>query len=182
MKKDVENKCSTCTACMCSGMNIKYQLPSTEKNGLPALTEPGQQIQIDLSGKLHNKHVTGKPYILIGIDRYSKWPVVRKCTSTEAKVVIKFLESFINFYDVPEKIKSDRGNAFISRDYEMFCRNRNFKIKYSPPRLHTGTGAVERAIQTLTKLIIVNLDDKIGLTENKNRALRVMRFTIHTGL
>ena len=32
MKEDIENKCSTCTAYMSSGGNIKYQLPSTEKN------------------------------------------------------------------------------------------------------------------------------------------------------
>ena len=69
MKKDIENKYSTCTACMNSGKNLKYQLLSTGKIKIPALTEPGQEIQFDSSGKLHHKHVTGEPYILIGIDR-----------------------------------------------------------------------------------------------------------------
>ena len=35
----------------------------------------------------------------------------------------------------------------------MFCKNRNIEIENSPPRLHTGTEAVERAIQTLKNLI-----------------------------
>ena len=48
--------------------------------------------------------------------------------------------------------------------------------------MHTGTGAVERAIQTLKNLIIANLEDKTCLTECVNKALNVMRFTIHTGL
>ena len=48
--------------------------------------------------------------------------------------------------------------------------------------MHTGTGAVERAIQTLKNLIIANLEDNTCLTECVNRALNVMRFTIHTGL
>ena len=48
--------------------------------------------------------------------------------------------------------------------------------------MHTGTGAVERAIQTLKNSIIANLEDNICLTECVNRALNVMRFTIHTGL
>ena len=47
--------------------------------------------------------------------------------------------------------------------------------------MHTGNGAVERAIQTLKSLIIANLEDGIGITESVNRALRVLRFTIHTG-
>ena len=48
--------------------------------------------------------------------------------------------------------------------------------------MHTGTGAVERAIQTLKNLFIANLEDNTCLTECVNRALNVMWFTIHTGL
>ena len=139
-------------------------------------------MQIDLSGKLHNKHVTGEPYILIGLDQYIKFPVVQICRSTETKEVMKFLGSFINFYSVPEKIKSDNGNAFIPKEYKMFCKNRNIEIKYSPPRLHTGTRAVECAIQTLKNLITANLEDKVGLTESVNRTLKIVSFTIHNGL
>ena len=64
----------------------------------------------------------------------------------------------------------------------MFRKNRNIEIEYCTPRVHTGNGVVERAIQTLKILIIANLEDGISLTESVNRALHVMRFTIHTGL
>ena len=90
MRKDIENKCSTCNASMSSGENLRYQLPSTEKIKLLVLAEHGQEIQFDFSGNLYNKHVTGKLSILIGIDRYSKWPVVRICKLTETKEVKKF--------------------------------------------------------------------------------------------
>ena len=53
---------------MRSGKSLNYQLPMTEKISLPVLTEPAQEIKITFSGKLHNKHVTGEPYILIGVD------------------------------------------------------------------------------------------------------------------
>ena len=48
--------------------------------------------------------------------------------------------------------------------------------------MHTGNGVVERAIQTIKNLIIANMEDGLCLTESVNRALLVMRFTIHTGL
>ena len=48
--------------------------------------------------------------------------------------------------------------------------------------MDTGNGVVERSIQTLKSLIIANLGDGQNLTESVNRASRVMRFTIHTGL
>ena len=51
-------------------------------------------------------------------------------------------------------------------------------MRYCTPRIHTGTGAVERAIQTMKNLILANLEDNLCLTECVNRALKVM----HTGL
>ena len=48
--------------------------------------------------------------------------------------------------------------------------------------MHTGNGVVERAIQTNKNVILANMEDGFCLTKSVNRALRVMRFTIHTGL
>ena len=79
-------------------------------------------------------------------------------------------------------MKSDKGGAFISKDYIEFCNSKNIEIEYCTPGIHTGTGAVERAIQTMKELIVANLEDNLCLTKCVNRALKVMRFTIHTGL
>ena len=152
MKKNIENKCSTCTSCKSSGKNLKYQLPYTETIKLPALTKPGQKIQIHFFGNSYIKHEPREPYIFIGIDRYCKWPVVWICKSTGTKEVGKVLESFLNCYGVPDKIKSDRRSAFISRELKLFCKNLIIKIEYSTLRLNSGTGQVERAIQTLRKI------------------------------
>ena len=64
--------------------------------------------------------------------------------------------------------------AFISSEYKNF--------QYCPQRMHTGNGTVERAVQTLKKMILANMEDGNNLTESINRALKVLRFTIHTGL
>ena len=96
VKKHIENRCNIFTPCMISCKKLKYQLPSTDKIRLSILTKPGHEIQIGFSGKLHNKYVTGEPYILIKIDPCIKWFVVRICKSTETELK-KFLESFINF-------------------------------------------------------------------------------------
>ena len=120
MKKDVEEKCSTFTTCMNCGKNLVYQLPMTKKLSLPLLTVLGREKQKDVTGILDNKHVTGQPYILIGIDRYSKWPVLWICELTEAQELINFLENSINLYGVPEKPKSDIRKAFTSKVYREF--------------------------------------------------------------
>ena len=150
------------------------------------MTETGQEIQIDFSGKLNNKELIGEHQVLIAIDRFSEWPTTKTCKSSETKEVLNFLKQNFSLYRIPEKIKTDKGRgggrAFVSKKYKEFWNTKNIEIEYSTPRMHTGTGAVEGAIQTLKNLIIANLEDNTCLTECVNRALNVMRFTIQTGL
>ena len=101
--RDIENKAKDCTACLASGKNLKYQLPKSHYGSLKTLTEPGQEIQIDFTGKLHNKKINGDVQILIAIDRFSKWPTVKICKTAETKEVINFLTNNFKLYGLPEK-------------------------------------------------------------------------------
>ena len=116
------------------------------------------------------------------MDRFNKWPTVKVCKTSETKGVKQFLSKIFNLIGTPEKIRSDKGGAFTSKEYREFCKNRNIEIEYCTPRIHTENGTVERAIQTLKNLAIANLEDGKNLTESVNRAFRVMRFTVHKGL
>ena len=57
MKQDIGKKVKDCTACLISGKNLKYQLSKRYYGKLEKLSEPGQEIQIDLT-KLHKKTFT----------------------------------------------------------------------------------------------------------------------------
>ena len=149
MCKEIEDKTKNCVACMASGKNLNYQLPKNNFEKLKTLTEPGEEVQIDFTGKLNHKKLNGKHQILIAIDRFSKWPTAKICKSWETKEVLTFLKQNFNLYGIPEKNKTDKGGAFIAKEYRDFCKSKNIEIEYSTPRLHTGTGVVERAIQTL---------------------------------
>ena len=78
------------------------------------LTEPGQKLQIDFTGKLHDKKINGDMQILIAVDRFSKWLTVKTCKTAETKEVINFLTNNFNLYGILEKIKPDEGGAFVS--------------------------------------------------------------------
>ena len=52
--------------------------------------------------------------------------------------------------------------------------------KDGTPNLHTGTGLVERTIQSLKNLIKTNLEETQNLRESSNKALYIVRFTIHS--
>ena len=66
-------KSENCPDCRAAGKNIKTQLPHTEINRLEILAEPNQEIQLDFAGPIKLK-TRGDIYILVAIDRYSKWP------------------------------------------------------------------------------------------------------------
>ena len=98
-----------------------------------------------------------------------------------AKEVTNFLSSSFDLYGIPDKIKFEKGGTFISKKYRDICKSRNIEIEFCTPRKHTGNGTVERAIQTLKYLVIGNMEDRKNLAESVNRALRVIRFPVHTG-
>ena len=70
MRKDIEVKVKECTACLATGKSLIYQIPKYHYGKLEKLTESGQELQIDFTGKLHNKNLNGEPQILIAIDLY----------------------------------------------------------------------------------------------------------------
>ena len=57
MRKGIEQRVKDCTACLATGKNLKYQIPKNKYGKLEKLSEPGQEIQIDFTGKLHNKNL-----------------------------------------------------------------------------------------------------------------------------
>ena len=113
---------------------------------MKTLTEPGQEMRIDFTGKLHTRKINGVVQSLIAIDRFSKWPTVKTCNTAETKEVINFLTNNFNLYGIPEKIKSDKGGAFISKEYREFCKKQ--KPKYRTRILYTPFTYAKRSRRT----------------------------------
>ena len=94
MRADIE-KAKTCSACLNAGKHLKTQLPSTEKSILEPPKYP-EEIQIDFTGKLNSKHLDSSPFILVAVDKNSRWPVAKICKNTNHDTVITFLREYIN--------------------------------------------------------------------------------------
>ena len=86
----MQKKSESCVPCKMSGKNIKPNIPSTEKNQLPTLSKPNEEIQLDFIGPITEKiHMF---YILLSMDRFSKRPAARFCKFTESQTAVRFLE------------------------------------------------------------------------------------------
>ena len=79
LREDIKKKSKTCSACLNAGKNLKFQLPTTEKTKIEPPKTPGEEIQIDFTGNPHSKKLSSHPFILVAVDKNSRWPVAKKC-------------------------------------------------------------------------------------------------------
>ena len=156
MHKDIVNLAEECRECTRYGKNAKYIIPKNSSQPLPLLSQPGQEVQLDYAGPLED-HKGKKIYLLVAIDRFSKFPSVKVTKSTGGKSTIKFLRSYIDTHGIPESIKTDQFSGFKGKAMKKFCLEHNIEQKFCPVGDHRGCGLVERTIQTIKRRLGVML-------------------------
>ena len=178
MQEAIQKKCESCIPCKMTGKSIKPNIPMTEVNFLPPLSEPNTEIQLDFIGPIRFKH--RKFYILLSMDRYSKWPAAAICKTPNAKSAEKFIEQYTLLNGHPQILRTDKGTAFTSRQFRKICKSKNIRLIYRTPYIHTPTGLVERGVKTLKDTLRANLYEGLKIDEALDRTLMVMRTTEHT--
>ena len=181
LNRDIREKAETCPSCRAAGKNIITQIPSTKKNNLEILTEPNQEIQLDFAGPIKSKS-RGDVYILVAVDRFSKWPTAQVCKSAGTRTVLKFLTEYFTNNGAPQCIRTDNGCCFKSSEFKKFCTDENIKRIRCTPNLHTGTGLVERMIRTIKSLTRANMADGIKFEDSVQLAIKTIRQTPHSRL
>ena len=112
--REIHEKAESCPSCRVAGKNVITQIPSTEKNNLEILTEPNQEIQLDFAGPIKSK-TRGNVYILVAIDRFSKWPTAQICKNTDTRTVLKFSTKYFIDNGTPRSIRTDNGTGLVER-------------------------------------------------------------------
>ena len=152
----------------------------SEVNYLPPTDKPNEEHQLDFIGPIRFKK--RRLFILISIDRYSRWPAACICEAPIGKTAKTFSEQYILLNDIPRVIRTDKGTAFTGNEFRSTCKKLNIKLIYGTPYKHTATGLVERGINTLKVLMKTNLEDKCRVSKALSRSLNVMRTTIHSSI
>ena len=96
-----------------------------------------------------------KKYILVCVDRFSKFSSAQITSSTSAKSIISYLSKYISLHGIPRTIRTDQGSSFISKEVREFCQEHNINVIFSPVGDHRATGLVERLIRTFKERLLV---------------------------
>ena len=57
-------------------------------------------------------------YLLVVIDRYSRFPEVEIVKSTKASIIILKLDRIFSVHGIPNVIKTDNGSPFNGEEYQ----------------------------------------------------------------
>ena len=99
-----------------SSVNVQT-LVDTTMHHCKDISSPSQkfrQLNVDIAGLLPNSN--GYTYILVLVDRLSRWPVAVQMKDSRTQTIINALmHNWISLYEVPETTTSDRGSQFLSQ-------------------------------------------------------------------
>ena len=117
------------------GKSVKPNIPNTEKNILPPVNSPDEEIQLDFIDPITENH--RQFYILLSMDQFSKWPTATLCKYTDGETAVKFIELYIQLDGIPKMIRTDKATAFTGRLFRDFCQNHYIKLIYNTLFIHT---------------------------------------------
>ena len=117
---------------------------------------PWQKVATDLF------HLDGSIYMIV-VDYFSRYPEVKKLTSTTTQGVINVLKSLFARYGIPEVVRSDNGPQFSSQEFTDFAREYQFHHQTSSPHFPSSNGQAERAVQTVKNLLKKSKDPFVAL-------------------
>ena len=141
MDKLIETRIKNCVACQSLTEN-RHREPL---HPLPIPPHVWHTVHVDFLGPLPNGY-----YIMVFMDRKSKFPEIEILKSTNASSVIQIFEKTFSMFGYPEELVSDNGPPFKSKaihDYMFQKGIKHHRITPYWPQANRGSGTVYESIR-----------------------------------
>ena len=149
MKEDIINYIRGCDICQ----KRRRGRERAEADSAKITAEPFSHIGIDVMGLLP-RTLTGKRYIILAVDFFTKWAEGVAVEDADAQTVTKFIHSdIICRHGVPKEITSDRGTEFLNELVEEMERTYHIKHIKTTAYHSQGNDLVERNNQTVKNIL-----------------------------
>jgi hypothetical protein len=137
--KDIVRKCKA-YQCFAS----RPHAPAAELQPIP-LYWPFAQLGLDMVGKLHKSWPGGHVYMLVAVDKFTKWVEAAPVTTQDSKAAINFIKSIVFCFGVPHSIIIDNGTNFTSKEFKDYYEGLGIKLKFASVAHPKTNGQVEKA-------------------------------------
>jgi hypothetical protein len=96
-------------------------------------------------GKLHKSWPGGHVYMLVAVDKFTKWVEAAPVTTQVSTATINFIKSIIFCFGVPQSIITDNGTNFMSKEFKNYCESMGIKLKFASVAHPKTNGQVKKA-------------------------------------
>jgi transposase InsO family protein len=96
-------------------------------------------------GKLHKSGLGGHIYMLVAVDKFTKWVEAAPVTTQDSTAAINFIKSIVFHFGVPYSIITDNGTNFTSKEFKNYCEGLEIKLKFASVAHPKTNGQVEKA-------------------------------------
>ena len=151
------------------GRKGKRRLPTRIKQPLEQPLRINQSWSMDF---MSDSLVSGRKFRTLNIidDCNRQCLAIETGTSIPARRMIRILEQVVEWQGKPEMIRVDNGPEFTSKEFELWCRDRQIRIQYIQPGKPMQNGFIERFNGTYRKEVLdayafFELDEVREITE-----------------
>ena len=108
----------------------KPHAPGSEVRPIP-LAWPFAQLGLDMIGKLPKSSKGGHTFLLVAVDKFTKWIEAMPVTKQSGHNAVKFFVSIVYHFGVPHSIITYNGTNFTSKEFQEFCEKLGINISYA---------------------------------------------------
>jgi hypothetical protein len=137
--KDIVRRCEACQR-----FTSRPHAPAAELQPIP-LSWPFAQRGLDMVGKLHKSWPGGHVYMLVEVDKFTKWVEAAPVTTQDSTAAINFIKSIVFRFGVPRSIIMDNGTNFTSKEFKNYCESMGIKLKFASVAHPKTNGQVKKA-------------------------------------
>ena len=72
-----------------------------------------------------------RKYLLVMVDKFTKWIEAKPVKTAESGLVIDFIYGVVHRYGIPRSIITDNGSNFTADEVKNWCANLGIKLEYA---------------------------------------------------
>lgn len=109
---------------------------------------PWEELAADFHGPLESGE-----YMMVVIDEYSRFPIVKILKSIKSETVIQVLKDTFNVFGYPKQLKTDNGPSFQGYEFKTFLYTHNVKHRKITPLWPRANAICERFMRNLNRVM-----------------------------
>jgi hypothetical protein len=134
-------------------LNCAYYKQCTRKkqgklHPIEKVSVPFHTVHVDHVG-LFETSAQGNKFILVIVDAFTKFVIMEAVKSQKTQPVVRVFQQVMCLFGVPTRIISDRGSAFTSHSFKLFCETYNIRHVLNAVATPRANGQCERYNRTI---------------------------------